>query len=811
MNPIRVLVVEDERIIAFDLKQQLQTMGYDVCQTVATGLLAIQYAMELKPDIILMDINLEGEMDGIEAARQIHQEIRTPIVFLTAYAEDATLQRAVAALPYGYLIKPVSPRELNATLKMATARYTENKRMESSSTQVNQALSAASLINIWEWNTASENFQIYNLTGSNYSATCTPINEPLSRFYKRIDERDVENIKSTIERVRREGGSVNAIFRENSADNQPRWIEVHAKKLESESPNAARIVGVEQDITERRKNEECLRQAAAVFESTADGIIIIDKELKVISVNPAFSQLTGYSATEAQDWDSAETLYSQAHSESFFQQLIDIKGQQWQGHIRYQKKDGTALSVWETVNVIEGDEGLINYVLVFSDIGAILSIQERLEYLAKHDSLTNLSNRRMFIDRLGVDIGRCLRNAKSLAVMLIDLDHFKMVNDTLGHAAGDLLPKEVAVRLTSCTRETDTVARLGGDEFTIVISDLENLGIVDKIAQNILEKLAQPFRLGDEICYISGSIGVAVAPADGCETSLLVKNADQAMYEAKKNGRNCYRFFEPFMQKAAESRLLISNNLHNAIKRNQFWLAYQPIFSLKDRRLHKAEALIRWDHPQYGVIDPMTFVKIAEETGFISVIGEWILVEVLSKLQTWRKTVHDLQISINISPLQIRNRSGKLDLVKVLDDMALDGNALVIEVTEHLLLDANAAVADCLASYRKSGIQVSLDDFGTGYASLAALNKFEMDYLKIDQSLVKNLVERSRNFTLCETMVAMAHKLGLKVVAEGVETKEQAALLTTAGCDYAQGFYFSQPMNATSFERLFTQNNSSYL
>ncbi|MGQ5522087.1 two-component system response regulator [Chitinimonas sp. PSY-7] len=799
MNPIQVLIVEDERIIALDLKQNLLSLGYEVCQTATTGLMAIQYAIELRPDIVLMDINLEGDMDGIEAAKQIHNEVNIPIVFLTAFAEDATLQRASAALPYGYLIKPVSSRELNATLKMATARYAKNKQLESVNDKATQALSTAALVNFWEWDVKSNQFQFYNLTDTNYSSMCFPVNETLSKFYNRIDQRDLENIQTAIEKIKNEGGSINAAFREKRNDNQTRWIEIHATKLGTDT---TRIIGVEQDITERRKNEESLRQAAAVFATTSDGIIILDKALQIISINPAFSELTGYSEVEARGWGKVNALYSQPHSEQFFEQLHVVQGQHWYGHVRYKKKDGNELAVWETVNVIQSEDDQVNYVLVFSDISAILTIQERLEYLAKHDTLTNLSNRRLFMDRLNIEISRCMRTAKSLAVILIDLDHFKIVNDTLGHAAGDLLLKEVAVRLATCIRDTDTIARLGGDEFTIIISDLETIGIVDKIAQNILEHLSNPFRLGEEICYISGSIGIAIAPADGGETSLLVKNADQAMYEAKKNGRNCYRFFEPFMQKAAESRLLISNNLHKAIELNQFWIAYQPIVDLINYRIYKGEALIRWKHPKYGVMDPATFIKIAEDTGFISTIGSWTLLEVLKQVHQWRNNVPDLQISINLSPLQIRSRAAALDLLKPLDDIGISGEALAIEITENMLLEANSTVYEFLTYCREKGAQISLDDFGTGYSSLSYLSKFDMDFLKIDQSFVKTLTDGSRNFTLCEAIVAMAHKLGLKVIAEGVEMKEHVTLLKSIGCDYAQGFYFSPPVNAASFERL---------
>lgn len=800
MNPIRIMIVEDERIIALDLQLQLQAMGYQVCQVVATGALAIQKAQELNPDLILMDIHLEGPMDGIEAAYQIHSAQKTPIVFLTAYAEDATLKRAEAALPYGYLVKPVSPRELYATIQMAAVRRGAQKQIEEQAERLQLALEAAAL-DVWEWDAATNKMNIYELVNSNFSSSSFPICEPLESFYNRIDTRDLANVKTCIERAIKDGGSINLVFRTKDVTDKTCWIEVHAKRIGDTVQGDYKIIGVLQDITERRSNESRLQQAMVVFESTAEGILILDQDRRIISSNPAFSFLTGYSHEEVKHWRSVDYLYEQEHSPHFFEKLTRIDHGHWQGNVRYHKKNGHILAAWETINVVrKAGEEVVNFVLVFSDIGAVLAIQDQLEYLAKHDSLTSLYNRRMFLDHLEIEIGKSSRNQHQFAVLLIDLDHFKTINDSLGHVTGDLLLKETAARLLSCVRATDTVARLGGDEFVLILAELDTISVVDQIAKNILARLSEPYKLGESTCYVTGSIGIAIGPADGNDPSELIKNADQAMYSAKQSGRNAYGFFQPFMQKASEMRMQISTSLHEALAQQQFWVAYQPIVDLKSGVVHKAEALIRWNHPLHGAIGPASFIPIAEESGVIRQIGDWVFEQIVQQLLLWQGEFGtDLQISINVSPLQLRNQDSQLLWFEHLKRLGLTGQSLLVEITEGLLLDASPLVCKYLSDYQTNGIQIALDDFGTGYSSLSYLKKFDIDYLKIDQSFVKNLEPDSDDLALCEAIIVMAHKLGIKVIAEGIETAEQAQLLTQAGCDFGQGYYYARPVAGAEF------------
>jgi len=452
------------------------------------------------------------------------------------------------------------------------------------------------------------------------------------------------------------------------------------------------------------------------------------------------------------------------------------------------------------------DNKVLRMVGTLTDISRLKESEEVIWNQANFDSLTGLPNRRMFYDRLEQEVKKTHRTGLNLALIFLDLDRFKEVNDTLGHDQGDILLKEASKRLLRCVRESDTVARLGGDEFIIILGDLDDAGIVERVAQKILAELLEPFKLDREIAYVAASLGVTFYPEDAKNLDDLMKNVDQAMYAAKSLGGNRYSYFTPSMQVSAQARMQMANDLRSAIADEQFWLVYQPIVELKSGRITKAEALVRWHHPTRGMISPAEFIPVAEDTGLIIEIGEWVFHEAVNQVNFWRKTISkDFQISINKSPAQFHNEI-KLPNTwfEYLAELGLPGQSVVVEITEGLLLDASEHVTKRLLEFRDAGVQVSLDDFGTGYSSLSYLKKFDIDYLKIDKSFVANLAPDSDDLALCEAIIVMAHKLGIKVIAEGVETAVQRDLLLAAGCDFGQGYFFSRPVKAEEFERLFT-------
>ncbi|OIQ82725.1 cyclic di-GMP phosphodiesterase Gmr [mine drainage metagenome] len=557
---------------------------------------------------------------------------------------------------------------------------------------------------------------------------------------------------------------------------------------------------------QRKLGEESLRLAASVYEASGEGIMITDADNRIVAVNPAFTTITGYLPEEAVG-KNPRIFNSGRHDEAFYRAMwndINASGH-WQGEIWDKRKNGEVYPKWLSINTIFSEDGeVLRRIALFTDNTQKREAEQLIWRQANFDFLTGLPNRQMFHDRLDQDIKKAHRAGLPLALLFIDLDRFKEVNDTLGHDVGDAMLKDAAARLSACVRETDTVARLGGDEFIVILGELDDAGVVERVAQDILRSMAEPFRLENEVVYASASIGITLYPEDATACETLLTNADQAMYAAKQQGRNRYHYFTPAMQRAALSRMRLTGELRGALADDQFRLFYQPIVELDTGAIHKAEALIRWQHPQRGRISPADFISIAEDTGLIVDIGEWVFREAARQASIWRATHHpEFQISINKSPVQFRDESAKyLPWPDQLQQLGQSGQSIVVEMTEGMLMDVSEAINNKLLAFRDTGIQVSLDDFGTGYSSLSYLKKFDIDYLKIDQSFTRNLEPGSDDMALCEAIIVMAHKLGMKVIAEGVETEQQRDLLLAAGCDYGQGYLFSRPVPADQFEAL---------
>jgi diguanylate cyclase (GGDEF)-like protein/PAS domain S-box-containing protein len=443
-------------------------------------------------------------------------------------------------------------------------------------------------------------------------------------------------------------------------------------------------------------------------------------------------------------------------------------------------------------------------------IGTHTDITERkdaealIRQQAFFDTLTGLPNRRMMRERLEQEIRRSRRDNQQLAILFIDLDHFKEVNDTLGHDSGDQLLIEAARRIKQCVRDSDTVARMGGDEFTVILADICSTDHLEPLLQKILRSMDALFQIGGEQVFVSASIGITLYPVDGTEIEELFKNADQALYVAKGEGRNRFSFFTPALQEAVQTRVRLASDLRTALNDNQFRVLYQPIVELATGAIFKAEALIRWQHPKRGLVSPAAFIPIAESSGLIVDIGEWVFLQAAEQVQKWREKLHpDFQISVNRSPVQFRHDDiGRASWGMQMHAMGLPGEALVVEITEGLLLDTSEVVGEQLLALGDAGIKVSLDDFGTGYSSLAYLQKFDIDFIKIDQSFVRHLIPGSTDLALCKAIIVMAHALGMQVIAEGVETAQQRDLLKEAGCDFGQGYLFARPINPQEFETL---------
>ncbi|MGR9117658.1 MAG: EAL domain-containing protein [Gammaproteobacteria bacterium] len=582
-----------------------------------------------------------------------------------------------------------------------------------------------------------------------------------------------------------------------------RWADIEAN---ADSTRQTCLMSVS-DITDKKLSEQQLRLAAAFYLELDEGIMVTDARNQIVRVNPAFTTLTGY--TEQESIGQALELFKSADpDQSAYQAMwesINTTGR-WRGELWQRRKNGDLYLERLLISTLYGDKGeVIRRIWMFSDITEKNRVEEIIRKQANYDELTELPNRRLFLDRLEQAIHKFRRTHRKLALMFLDLDHFKDINDTLGHDMGDKLLKDVAHRLKFGLRDADTLARPGGDEFTLILAELNDLSAVDRVAQYIQNAMMEPFQLGNERCHVSFSIGITICPDDSTELDDLLKKADQAMYAAKQQGRGRFCYFTPAMQEAAQNRLRLTNDLRSALANQQFWVAYQPIVDLATDSIHKAEALLRWQHPERGLISPAEFIPIAEDTGMIIEIGHWVFHQVVRQVAEWRKIFQaNFQVSINKSAKQFHNNGeSHSKWFEYLRHSGLPGDSIVVEITEGLLLDESLIVAEKLVSFSNCGIQLSLDDFGTGYSSMSYLKRFNLDYLKIDQSFVRNLTTDSTDRTLCEVMILIAHKLGMKVIAEGVETDEQKDFLIQAGCDYAQGYLFSKPVPAEEFERLF--------
>lgn len=567
-----------------------------------------------------------------------------------------------------------------------------------------------------------------------------------------------------------------------------------------------------QNITERKLARTTLQATEdrwrLAMESTGDGVWDWHLQSGVEHLSKRLVEMYGFAEGEIPDLPTE--LDRRTHPEDLPQMHRDRddhfagRTASYSNEHRVRCKDGSWKWVLSRGMVISRDaQGQpLRMIGTHTDITDRKTSEALIRQQAFFDTLTGLPNRRMLRDRLEQEIKRCKRDAQQLAILFIDLDHFKEVNDTLGHGNGDLLLVEAARRIQSCVREADTVARMGGDEFTVILSEVADVSRLEPTLQKILRAVEQVFQLGSEQVFVSASIGITLYPLDATDIEDLFKNADQALYVAKGAGRNRFSFFTPALQEAAQTRVRLANDLRCGLQEQQFRLVYQPIVNLTTGVVHKAEALIRWQHPTRGLISPAQFIPIAESSGLIVEIGEWVFQQAALQVQAWRSRLHpDFQISINKSPVQFHHEGeGRQPWAAQLQALGLPGSSMVVEITEGLLLDTSSRVCDRLLELAAAGIQASLDDFGTGYSALSYLQRFAIDFIKIDQSFVRHLAPDSTELALCKAMVAMAHALGMQVVAEGVETAQQRDLLTAMGCDYGQGYLFSRPVSRADFE-----------
>ncbi|RYX81215.1 EAL domain-containing protein [bacterium] len=721
----RVFVVEDEMIISKDIQRTLISLGYEVAGHAVSGQSAIERARESKPDIVLMDIHIKGDRDGIETASIISEELKVPIVYLTAFADAATIDRAKQTMPYGYLLKPFEERELQTTIEMA--------------------------------------------------------------LYKHRAEIELARSQALI---------------------------------------------------------------TATLNSIGEGVLAADEQGRVTFLNPVAQVLTGWTIEEAMGCDWHEIF--QLEREDAVEHILPPGARA--GGIRarmLRSREGNVRPVEMHITPLRSAEGeAVGLVLTFRDVTERRALEERLVHQAFHDPLTALPNRALLTSRLRHSLHQKARITENerrdrssgnssedthgcLSILFLDMDNFKVVNDSLGHAAGDAMLIEIASRLERCLRAGDTAARFGGDEFVILIDDVNNPRYATQIAERIVAALQEPFDVGGQKVYSSPSIGVAFASKGNETAEDMLRDADAAMYDAKKRGKACYSVFHNSLSFAARERLDIGNELRLALENEEFVLHYQPKIELSTGHIYGVEALVRWNHPKRGLLSPVEFIGVAEEMGLIVPIGRWILREACAQAMRWQQQdiSSHLSMSVNVSARQLTDTmatvpvpTGQFDMninvsarqlqhpdlvrevAQILVDTGLDPHNLVLEITESVLMDEADSSMTVLEELKALGVRLAIDDFGTGYSSLAYLRVFPVDFLKIDRQFVRGVGQNAGGEIILNSMIDLAHALKLTVVAEGAETAEEVIELRKLGCDLAQGYFFARPLAPEDLSALLAIN-----
>lgn len=601
-----------------------------------------------------------------------------------------------------------------------------------------------------------------------------------------------------------ENGSHEMTVRRRKKSGEIFWASVSLSLAQDEAGRPSGLIGYVVDISERLAADEKLRLHAKIFESSSEAIVVTDSTEHIISANQAFSAITGYLESEVlgKRSDMLAALEDQTLLIAEFRNRSK-NASQWSGQLQFRRKSGVTFPAWASVCSMQNSHGALgHYLLVFSDISERQEVERQNFRLAYYDTLTGLPNRALFYARLEQVLSQAHRNRSHGALLLLDLNRFKNINDSFGHTSADALLKEVGRRLSITLRKEDVISRLGGDEFVIALLDIKHREHAGHVAQKLLAALSEPFHIDHHEVLLSASIGISLLPEDGHDTETLLKNADVAMFLAKKLGNSTHVFYSQEMNPHSFELLKLEGNLRRAIERGEFHLNYQPQLDLASGCITGAEALLRWNHPEEGMISPSQFIPVAEETGLIIPIGEWVIDAACRQIREWKdQGLPPVRIAVNLSARQFSAALPKT-ILGIIARHGIPNDSLELEITESMLMHNTDSVVAMMREFGEAGILMALDDFGTGYSSLSYLKRFPIDNLKIDQSFVRGIPDDQDDSAIARAIISMAKNLRLSVVAEGVETAEQLEFLREAGCDEIQGYYFSRPIPADEFAAL---------
>ncbi|MGE5514319.1 MAG: EAL domain-containing protein [Bacteroidota bacterium] len=763
-------------------------------------------------DVVLLDLSLPDSFGLDTLARVKAARPLVPVVVLTGTKDEVLALEALRRGAQDYLVKGAGDGDL---VRRAIRYAIERSRVE-----VALRLSEDRFRAVFQ--NAGVGVVLSEASGAFVQANpafCSMIGyseaELVGRNFHDISHPEDLDRADTLRAEMRAGGreSYNLTKRYIAKDGRVVWARltvtaVRDADADADHPEVRFTVSVVEDVTERKRLEDHMRLAATVFENSGDGLFVTDDHCNIVHVNPAFTEITGFDPEDVLG-KSPKVLSSGRHDAEFYERMWESLRSvgKWQGEIWDRRKSGEMFAGWQNIAVVRNSMGEItNYVAVISDITSRKQVEERLSYQANHDPLTRLPNRTLFHERLSRAVARAQRNQSLVALLFIDLDRFKQVNDSLGHLAGDMLLQQVAERLTGATRQGDTVARLAGDEFTVILEDVQDPRDAAVVAHKILHMLVEPFDLAGHDANISSSIGVAIYPADAGDPQALIKLADAAMYRAKHLGRNGCQFHSEAVNAQAFERLALENALRQALERGEFAVHYQPIFDLKTSRVTAVEALLRWHHPEVGMVVPGQFLALADETSLILPIGRWVLNTACAQVKLWRDAgAGDLELHVNLSGRQLREPGLVEEIAEALDATGLPPAALVLEVPEASVIDKGHDPGALFARFTALGLGLAIDEFGSGYSSFGFLRRLPANALKMAQGFVRNVANSNDDSEIVTAILAVARGLHMSVVAPGVETPEQLAFLSSFGCDRVQGFLLARPMPAAEMGEFLTK------